>query len=43
MFDPAPSVPSYFPNSPASGPGETVAIVALAVAIAGLALSFTAD
>ena len=43
VFDPALSVPSYFPNSPAAGPGETVAIVALAVAIAGLGLSFTAD
>jgi hypothetical protein len=30
-------------NAPASGAGETVALVALAVAICGLALSFTAE
>jgi hypothetical protein len=30
-------------NHPHSGPGETVALVALGLGIAGLALSFTAD
>jgi hypothetical protein len=35
--------PGYVPNAPASGAGETVAVVALGVAIAGLTLSFTAD
>jgi hypothetical protein len=43
IFDPSLSVPGYFPNSPAAGVGETVAIAALIVAIVGLALSFTAD
>ncbi len=43
IFDPSLSVPNYFPNSPAAGAGETVAIAALGVAIAGLGLSFTAD
>jgi hypothetical protein len=43
IFDPALSVPNYFPNAPAAGLGETVAIVGLLVAIAGLGLSFTAD
>lgn len=37
------SVPSYFPDSPGAGDGETVAIVALGFAVAGLGLSFTAD
>jgi hypothetical protein len=39
----APGGPSYFPNSPGAGIGETVAIVALVLGIAGLSLSFTAD
>jgi hypothetical protein len=43
IFDPSLSVPGYVPNSPAAGVGETVAITALAVAIVGLFLSFTAD
>ena len=33
----------YFASSATSGPGELVALLALGVAIAGLALSFTAD
>jgi hypothetical protein len=43
IFDPALSVPNYFPNSPAAGAGETVATVALALGLGGLVLSFTAD
>lgn len=43
IFDPALSVPDYVSSSPTAGAGETVAIVALGIAIAGLALSFTAD
>jgi hypothetical protein len=43
IFDPSLAVPNYFPNSPEAGPGETVAIAALGVAIVGLGLSFTAD
>ena len=34
---------AFLTNHPASGTGETVALVALGVALAGLALSFTAD
>jgi hypothetical protein len=43
IFDPSLSVPDYAPNSPSSGPGEIVAMIALGLAIAGLTLSFTAD
>ena len=43
IFDPSLSVPSYFPNGPTAGPGVTVAIVALGLALVGLAVSFTAD
>jgi formate-dependent nitrite reductase membrane component NrfD len=43
IFNPALSVPSYFPNDPTAGPGVTVALVGLGVALIGLALSFTAD
>ena len=43
IFNPALSVPTYFPNSPTAGIGETVAIVALILALFGLALSFTTD
>ena len=43
IFDPSLSVPAYFPTGATAGPGITVAIVALGVALIGLALSFTAD
>lgn len=43
IFDPALTVPRYVSSSPTAGAGETVALVALGIAIAGLALSFTAD
>lgn len=37
------NVPSYLPSSPGAGAGETVAIVGLVLAVAGLGLTFTAD
>ena len=43
IFNPALNVPNYFPSSATSGPGETLALIALGVGIAGLGLSFTAD
>jgi hypothetical protein len=43
IVDPSLSLPSYFPNSPGAGPGETVAIASLGVALLGLGLSFTAE
>ncbi len=43
IFDPSRSAPTYFSSGATSGPGITVAIVALGVALIGLALSFTAD
>lgn len=43
IFDPSLSVPAYFPNSPTAGVGVTLAIVAVVVALVGLALSFSAD
>jgi hypothetical protein len=43
IFDPSLSVPAYFPTRATAGPGITVAIIALGVALIGLALSFTAD
>jgi hypothetical protein len=43
IFDPSLSVPNYFPSSASAGIGETVALVALVLAIVGLGLSFTAD
>jgi hypothetical protein len=43
IFDPSLSVPAYVPTGATAGPGITVAIVALGVALVGLALSFTAD
>jgi len=43
IFDPALSVPAYVPDAPGAGVGETLAIMALLGAIAGLVLSFSAD
>jgi hypothetical protein len=43
VVDPSLSQPSYFPNSPGAGPGETVAIASLGVALVGLGVSFTAE
>jgi len=43
IFDPALSVPAYQSPGSTAGPGETVAIAGLVVAVAGLLLSFSAD
>lgn len=43
LFDPSLSVPNYVPSGATAGVGETLAIVALLLAIAGLLLTFTAD
>ena len=43
VYNPTLRVREYVHNPAVAGPGETVAIAALAVAIAGLGLSFTAD
>jgi hypothetical protein len=43
VVDPSLSQPSYFPNSPGAGPGVTVAIASLGVALFGLGLSFTTE
>jgi hypothetical protein len=43
IFNPALSVPQYASPGSTAGAGETVAIVALVLAIAGLLVSFSAD
>ncbi len=43
IFNPAFSVPHYASPGATAGVGDTVAIIALVVALCGLALSFTAD
>jgi hypothetical protein len=43
IFDPALSGRGYAPNSAAAGAGETLAVVALGLAVTGLVVSFTAD
>lgn len=43
IFNPALSVPDYAPAGSTAGPGETVALVGLLLAIFGLGVSFTAD
>jgi hypothetical protein len=43
LFDSTLSPPAYTANSPAAGPGETLALVALGLGLAGLLVSFTAD
>jgi hypothetical protein len=43
IFDSSLSVPRYAANAPAAGIGETVALIGLGSALAGLALSFTVD
>jgi hypothetical protein len=43
IFDPSLSVPNYFPNAPAAGVGETLAVIALVVALIGLVVSFATD
>jgi hypothetical protein len=41
IFDPDLTVPALASNSPAAGPGETVALLALVLALVGLVLSLT--
>jgi hypothetical protein len=43
IFNPSLSVPQYASPGATSGPGETVALIALVLAAAGLIVSFTAD
>jgi hypothetical protein len=43
VFVPSLNVPAYAANSPSSGPGEIVALVALGLGIAGVLLSYSAD
>jgi hypothetical protein len=41
LFSPSNNVPQYYPLAPGAGVGETVALVAVLLAICGLGLSFT--
>ena len=43
LVNPAAVVPQYLPISPASGVGETVALVSLVVALVGIAVSLVSD
>jgi hypothetical protein len=43
LFSPGASGPAFQSSSPAAGVGETVALVGLGLAVAGLVVSFTAD
>jgi hypothetical protein len=43
LVNPAAVVPQYLPVSPTAGAGETVALVALGVALVGIALSLIPD
>lgn len=43
VFDSASSPPGYVPNGATSGTGETVALVALVLGVAGVALSFSVE
>ncbi len=43
IYDSAARASGYVANSPGAGPGETVALIALGVAIVGLGLSFAAE
>ena len=43
IVNPAAVVPGYLPISPTAGVGETVALAALGVALAGVALSLISD
>jgi hypothetical protein len=43
IFKPSLSIPNYGPTGATAGLGETVAIIALLIALTGLALSFTAE
>jgi len=41
IYQPNATPPRYAPNTPTAGPGEDVALLALALGAAGVALSFT--
>jgi hypothetical protein len=43
IFNPSLSVPDYASPGSTAGPGETVALIGLLVALCGLGVSFTAD
>ena len=43
IFNPAYDVPRYASPGASAGVGETIAVIALVLALAGLAVSFTAD
>jgi hypothetical protein len=43
LVNPGTLIPQYAPISPTAGVGETVAVLALAVALAGIALSLISD
>jgi uncharacterized membrane protein len=43
VFDSGRNPPAYTPNGATTGPGETLALVALGLGLGGLALSFTVD
>jgi hypothetical protein len=43
LFNPSLDIPNYFPYGATAGAGETIALIALLIAIAGLVVSFTAD
>lgn len=43
IFNPAYDVPHYASPGATAGVGETIAIIALVLALSGLAVSFTAD
>jgi hypothetical protein len=43
IFNPALSVPDYASPGSTAGPGETVALIGLLLALGGLGMSFTAD
>jgi hypothetical protein len=43
IFDPAAPTAAYVPNAPTAGSGETIALIGLGLALAGLVVSFTAD
>lgn len=43
IFNPALSVPDYASPGSTTGPGETVALIGLLLALGGLGMSFTAD
>lgn len=43
IFDPSTPTAAYVPNAPTAGLGETIALIGLGLALAGLVVSITAD